>query len=259
MSGDALHLMPAPRELQREPGVLRLGGRALLHAQGAAAGPALRRLEAALAQAGIARSASDGPRLELSLAAGELPDEGYRLHVETGGARLQAGGPRGLLHGASSFAQLLRERGREIPCLRIADAPALGRRGLMLDVSRDRVPTQASLFALVEQMAALKLNVLQLYTEHSFAYPGHEAVWRDASPLTPDEVRALDAFCAERGVELVPNQNSFGHMERWLRHPEYRALGELESGGSCLAPGGAAAGSPGARQPPPSGSSERGR
>ena len=34
----------------------------------------------------------------------------------------------------------------------------------------------------------------------------------------------------------MPNQNSFGHMERWLRHPAYRALGELESGGSCLAP-----------------------
>jgi hypothetical protein len=237
MSGDALHLLPAPRELRREPGLLRLGGRARLHAQGAAAGPALRRVEAALARIGIARSDSDGPQLELALDGGELPEEGYRLHVEPGGARLTASGPRGLLHAASTFAQLLRERGREIPCLRIADAPALGRRGLMLDVSRDRVPTQATLLALVERMAALKLNVLQLYTEHTFAYPGHEAVWRDASPLTPGEVRELDEFCAERGVELVPNQNSFGHMERWLRHPAYRPLAELPEGGGCLAPG----------------------
>ena len=150
--------------------------------------------------------------------------------------RIAAGEPRGLLHGVRSFAQLLRERAPCLPCLEVRDAPDLPRRGFMLDVSRDRVPTEASLCALVEQLAALKLNVLQLYTEHTFAYPGHEAVWRDASPLTPEEIVRLDAFCAERGVELVPNQNGFGHMERWLRHPAYRALGELESGGSCLAP-----------------------
>ena len=44
----------------------------------------------------------------------------------------------------------------------------------------------------------------------------------------------------------MPNQNSFGHMERWLRHPEYRALAEIEGDSyatsrgarpaSCLAP-----------------------
>ncbi|RPJ50361.1 MAG: glycoside hydrolase, partial [Chloroflexi bacterium] len=37
---------------------------------------------------------------------------------------------------------------------------------------------------------------------------------------------ALDAYCRERFIELVPNQNSFGHMERWLPLPEYAALAE---------------------------------
>jgi hypothetical protein len=37
---------------------------------------------------------------------------------------------------------------------------------------------------------------------------------------------ALDAFCRERFIELVPNQNSFGHMERWLVHPRYADLAE---------------------------------
>jgi hypothetical protein len=150
--------------------------------------------------------------------------------------RIAAGEPRGLLHGVRTLAQLLRERAPALPCLAVRDWPDLARRGYMLDVSRDRVPTQEALFALVERMASLKLNVLQLYTEHAFAYPGHEEVWRDASPLTPAEVRALDDHCAERGVELVPNQNGFGHMERWLRHPAYRHLAEVE-GGAVLAPG----------------------
>jgi hypothetical protein len=37
---------------------------------------------------------------------------------------------------------------------------------------------------------------------------------------------ALDAYCRERFIELVPNQNSFGHMERWLPLPEYAELAE---------------------------------
>jgi hexosaminidase len=239
MTEAPLRLLPAPRELRREPGTLALAGRAVVDAS--ALGPdaafAVRALERVLARAGIAIVASGAPRMTLALDAAGLPLEGYRLAITPEGVRIAAGEPRGLRHGVATLAQILRERMPALPCLEIGDAPDLARRGFMLDVSRDRVPTQASLEALVERMASLKLNVLQLYTEHTFAYPGHETVWGEASPLTPAEVRALDAFCAERGVELVPNQNSFGHMERWLRHPAYRPLGELPEGGACLFPG----------------------
>jgi hexosaminidase len=66
--------------------------------------------------------------------------------------------------------------------------------------------------------------------EHTFAYSGHERVWGKASPLTAEDVRELDAYCAARHVELVPNQNSFGHMHRWLVHEPYRALAECPEG-----------------------------
>ena len=54
----------------------------------------------------------------------------------------------------------------------------------MLDVARDRVPTIETLFALVDRLAGWKLNQLQLYMEHTFAYAGHEEVWRHADPYT---------------------------------------------------------------------------
>jgi hypothetical protein len=84
----------------------------------------------------------------------------------------------------------------------------------------------------------LKINQFQLYTEHTFAYRGHEEVWHDASPMTPEEIRALDVYCRGRCVELVPNQNSFGHLERWLARPRYNALAELPQGGAPLPWGG---------------------
>ena len=100
-------------------------------------------------------------------------------------------------------------------------------RGYMLDVSRDKVPTLATLKRIVDLLERFGYNQFQLYTEHTFAYSRHKAVWKDASPLTADEVRELDAYCSFKGIELVPNQNSFGHLERWLAFDEYRPLAEL--------------------------------
>ena len=48
----------------------------------------------------------------------------------------------------------------------------------MLDISRRKVPTQDALYELIDTLSALKYNQLQLYTEHTFAYPSHQTVGR---------------------------------------------------------------------------------
>ena len=106
------------------------------------------------------------------------------------------------------------------------DWPDIPARGVMLDVSRDKVYRMDTLYELVDRLASWKINQLQLYTEHTFAYQRHPTVWAKASPMTGEEILALDAYCRERFIELVPNQNSFGHLERWLVHPEYADLAE---------------------------------
>ncbi len=108
----------------------------------------------------------------------------------------------------------------------------------MLDVSRDKVPTLGTLKLIVDLLAKFNYNQFQLYIEHTFAYSTHRAVWAKADPYTPAEIRELDAYCEMRGIELVPNQNSFGHLERWLVLPEYAHLAELPGGGAPLPWGG---------------------
>ena len=83
-----------------------------------------------------------------------------------------------------------------------------------------------TLYGLIDWLATLKINQFQLYTEHTFAYRKHPKVWAQASPITAEQILALDAYCRERFIELVPNQNSFGHMWRWLKLPEYAHLAE---------------------------------
>src|SRR5690606_11763612 len=116
-----------------------------------------------------------------------------------------------VFYGAVTLIQLLEQAGASLPCLRISDRPDFVDRGVMLDVSRDKVPTMETLYRLVDRLASWKINQLQLYTEHTFAYRHHPEVWAKASPLTGEEILRLDAYCRERFIELVPNQNSFGH------------------------------------------------
>ncbi len=107
-------------------------------------------------------------------------------------------------------------------------------RAYMLDVSRDRVPTNETLEWLVGVLAGLGFNELQLYVEHTFAYTGHDQVWQGASPLTPSDLRWLDGVCAANGMDLVANMNCFGHMERWLAYEQYRNLAECPDGAPGL-------------------------
>jgi len=153
-----------------------------------------------------------------------LPPQGYRLRIGSGGVAIDAADAAGEFYARATLAQLALVHGGALPVGTVEDWPDLAARGVMLDISRDKVPTVETLKELVDRLASWKINQVQLYTEHTFAYAGHEDVWRDASPLTAAEVRDLDSYCRDRHVELVPNQNCLGHWERWLRHDRYRDL-----------------------------------
>jgi hexosaminidase len=159
-----------------------------------------------------------------------LPEQGYHLDIITTGIKVTGRDHAGIFYGLCTLRQMIAGLPTGLPCAHIEDSPDYIQRGFMLDISRDRVPTLETLFRLIDDLASLKMNQLQLYIEHTFAYAGHEIVWKDADPLTAEEIEKLDAYCRARHIELVPNQNSLGHMERWLKHAPYRHLAELADG-----------------------------
>ena len=124
--------------------------------------------------------------------------------------------------------------GTSLPAMQISDWPGLANRGIMLDVSRNRVHSVDSLKHVADILSHLKLSQLQLYTEHTFAYPGHEAVWGGTGALTPSEVLDLSEYCHDRFISLVPNQQSLGHMQNWLKHDAYMHLAEDPRGSDRL-------------------------
>ncbi len=159
-----------------------------------------------------------------------LPAEGYAIDVAPQGLRAVAGDQAGCFYARRTLTQLAALHQGSLPVCRIRDWPDLSVRGVMLDISRDKVPTMETLEALIDRLASWKVNQVQLYMEHTFAYRDHRQVWSKASPLTAEEVVRLDRFCRDRHIELVPNQNCLGHFERWLRHERYRPLAVAPDG-----------------------------
>jgi hexosaminidase len=155
-----------------------------------------------------------------------FPTQGYRLRIGPEGATAAASDSEGLHYARTTYRQLRNADGTVVDA-EIEDHPDFPIRGLMLDISRDKVPSLETLMTLVDLMAEWKLNHFQLYMEHTFAYSGHADVWRLASPLTAAEVQQLVAHAADRHVTMVANQNCLGHMERWLAHSRYRPLAIL--------------------------------
>ncbi len=153
--------------------------------------------------------------------------EGYALTISPKEILVHFREPAGLRAAAATLRQILREYGRRLPCLKIRDWPDFPRRGVMLDISRGRVPKLETLLDLVERLADFKINEFQLYTEHTFAYKKYKSVWQGWGALTAAEVRQLDARCRELGIDLVPNQNSFGHLRYFLADPRLKKLGEI--------------------------------
>ena len=153
-----------------------------------------------------------------------LPAEGYELSIAADGVDLVGADDAGLFYGEATLRQLTRLHGGRLPTGSVRDHPDLPVRGVMLDISRDKVPTLESLQQVIDRLASLKVNQVQLYSEHTFAYRDHSAVHAAAGALDAAEITELDAFCRARHVELVPNQNCLGHMNRWLAHDRYKAL-----------------------------------
>ena len=153
--------------------------------------------------------------------------EGYTLTIDRRGVQIEYRETGGLRAAAATLRQLLREYGRRLPCLKIRDWPDFARRGVMLDVSRGRVPKLETLLDLAEKLSDFKINELQLYTEHTFAYKKHKSVWQSWGALTAKEIQTLDARCRELGIDLVPNQNSFGHLRYFLEDARLKKLGEI--------------------------------
>lgn len=157
--------------------------------------------------------------------------EAYEIWISETGIEIGYAGAAGAFYGLVTLHQLVCQCRNEIPCFYIKDAPGLKIRGVLLDISRGKVLKPDTLKAMADILASFKVNHLELYVEgFSFGYPSFPQVWTEESCLTAEEIKEFSAYCRERFIDLVPHQNSLGHMAPWLAKEEFVHLAEAPEG-----------------------------
>ena len=246
-------LIPLPASMVRTGGSFTLSADTAIAATDPGATIAARLLvDRVKIDRGIAlRVAATGP-VRIDRDASIRGDEAYRLTVDPTGIRIAASGDAGLVHGAMTLAQLLspdRAYGRPVavPAMVIDDAPRFRWRGVMVDAARHFQPLPG-LYAIVDQMAAVKLNMLHLHLTDDqgwrveikrFPKLTQIGAWRTppstggapGKPVggfyTQAELKALVAYAAARGITIVPEIDLPGHAQALVAaYPDYGVFGD---------------------------------
>lgn len=156
-------------------------------------------------------------------------EEAYQITTKGDIIEVLTGSNIGVFYALKTLKQLINHD--SIPQCFIDDAPDLKVRGLMLDISRSKVLSVKTIKEIIDLMADLKYNHLQLYVEgFSFEYKSFPEVLEKKNYISLDEYLIIEEYAKERYIDLVPNQNGFGHMSDWLRRLEYKDLAECPEG-----------------------------
>ncbi|WP_334000167.1 family 20 glycosylhydrolase [Sphingomonas aurantiaca] len=149
----------------------------------------------------LASDASTGP-IRFVRDASVTGDEAYVLSVDAKGVTIAASGDAGLVHGAMTLAQLLSpdaEVGKPVvlAAMTIRDAPRFKWRGLMIDPARHFVP-MPTLCAMVDQLAAQKMNVLHLHLTDDQGWRVEIKRYPEPDPDRRVAHAAVGGWCARR-------------------------------------------------------------
>ena len=159
----------------------------------------------------------------------------YKLEISKDKIKITYGKKNGLYYGLLTLSKLCNHYEDKLPELVIEDWPDIHKRGLLLDISRGRMPKLETLYLMIDRIALLNYNQLQLYIEGPvFNYQTINWEGKDKENLlTFEEVRLLQKYCKDRCIDLVANQNVLGHMKGWLKLPEFKSLSENPEDPNC--------------------------
>jgi len=252
-----LRLIPQPRELQLEGSISIRSGINIARPTNSEDRFVALDLASALKERGIrVTSGESGPGPRLVLMRLDAPgaqsvlrrhsltldsamrDEGYVITPDGNRVVVIGVTSAGVFYGAQTLKQIVSGDGDEARLYRatVRDWPAMRYRGFHDDVSRGPVPTLGFQKKQIRTLAAYKVNIFSLYFEHTLAYNSNPLIAPPGGALTHADVKELVAYAANYHVDIVPEQEAFGHLHHILKYEIYSPLAETPHG-HVLAPG----------------------
>ena len=156
---------------------------------------------------------------------GSLNKEAYRVDISEDEITINYSTDKGKHNAILTLIQLLRNID-SLTVGHIYDEPDFAIRAIMIDISRNKVPTVETLKKIIDEVALVKINELQLYVEgRSFYFESYPQFYENKEDfLTGQDVLELQEYGLKRNVELIPNLNCFGHMAYWVNQKEFEHL-----------------------------------
>jgi hypothetical protein len=161
-----------------------------------------------------------------------LNEEGYVLSVTPREIVVAGKTTAGTFYGLQTLKQLVRGEGDNayIPSVRIVDYPQMRWRGTFDDINRGPVPTIDYVKRQLRTEAMYKLNMHSFNMENIVRFASHPLLGPEGGALTPAEIRDLVAYARRYHIELVPQQQTFGHLHKVLTFEKYAPLAEAPYG-----------------------------
>lgn len=100
--------------------------------------------------------------------------------------------------------------------------------GLMLDCSRNAVMSVEELKKYITVLNRMGYNQFQLYMEDTYEIEGEPFFGYHRGRYTPAELKELNSFCQNLGVDLVPNIQTLAHLNAIMRWPEYKEINDCD-------------------------------
>ena len=86
----------------------------------------------------------------------------------------------------------------------------------MIDTSRCAVPTVQAFERLADRLALMGYNMLMVYIEDLIKLESRPYFGYMRGRYTTEELRKIDDYCFDYGIEVVPCLECYGHMEKYL-------------------------------------------
>jgi len=102
------------------------------------------------------------------------------------------------------------------------------RLGMMLDCSRNGILTVVSVKKYMDILAKLGYNCLMLYTEDTYEIEGQPFFGYLRGRYTQAELKELDAYGAEKGIELIPCIQTLAHLNAIVRWNAYKPFTDTD-------------------------------
>jgi len=98
----------------------------------------------------------------------------------------------------------------------------------MIDCSRNSVLKPQAVKELMVTLAMLGFNALMLYTEDTYEIPGQPYFGHMRGRYSMEELKELDAFGKELGIELIPCIQTLAHLNGIFHWPVYTSVKDID-------------------------------